>query len=60
MNLTLPGQLKQFLRVLRVLQVTLFPVLKEELGPLSEKHRQVVSVLNMIRVEAWIASLPAE
>ena len=53
MNLTLPGQLKQFLRVL---QVTLFPVLKEELGPLTEKHRQVVSVLNMIRVEAWIAS----
>ena len=57
MNLTLPGQLKQFLRVL---QVTPFPVLKEELGPLTEQHRQVVSVLNMIRVEAWIASLPAE
>ncbi len=26
------------------------------MGPLTEQHRQVVSVLNMIRVEAWIAS----
>jgi hypothetical protein len=38
MNLTLPDQLKQFLRVL---QGALFPTLQEELGPLTEKHQQV-------------------
>ena len=53
MNLTLSDQLKQFVRVL---QGALFPTLEEELGPLTEKHRQVVAVLNMIRLEALIAS----
>ena len=53
MNLTLPDQLKQFLRVM---QGVLFPTLQEELGPLTEKHRQGVAVLNMIRLEALIAS----
>jgi hypothetical protein len=53
MNLTLPDQLKQFLRVL---QGALFPTLPEELGPLTEKHQQVVAALNRIHLEAMIAS----
>jgi hypothetical protein len=52
MKLTLPEQLKQFVRVL---QGALFPVLEEELGPLTEKPRQVVAVLNRIRIEALVA-----
>ena len=53
MNLTLPDQLKQFLRVL---QGALFPTLQEELGPLTEKHQQVVAALNLIHLEAFITS----
>ena len=52
MKLTLSDQLKQFMRVL---QGALFPTLQEELGPLTEKHRQLVSVLGMIRIEGLIA-----
>lgn len=51
MKLTLLGQLNQFMRVC---QGALFPALEEELGPLTEKHQQVVKVLNMIHLEAWI------
>jgi hypothetical protein len=53
MKLTLSDQLKQFARVL---QGALFPALQEELGTLTEKHRQVVAVLNMIRIEVLIAA----
>ena len=56
MKLTLSDQLKQFVRML---QGALFPVLEEELGALTEKHRQVVAVLNLIHIEALIASCPA-
>jgi hypothetical protein len=52
MKLTLSGQLKQFIRVL---QGALFPTLQEELGPLTEKHRQLVAVLSRIRIEGLIA-----
>lgn len=52
MKLTLFDQLNQFMRVC---QGALFPALQEELGPLTEKHRQVVKTLNLIRLEAWIA-----
>jgi hypothetical protein len=52
MKLTLSDQLKQFLRVL---QGALFPTLQEELGPLTEKHRQLVAVLSMIRIEGLVA-----
>jgi transposase len=52
MKLTLSDQLKQFLRVL---QGALFPTLRGELGPLTEKHEQLVAVLSMIRIEALIA-----
>ena len=52
MKLTLLGQLNQFMRVC---QGALFPALQEELGPLTEKHQQVVKVLNLIHLEACIA-----
>ena len=45
MKLTLSDQLKQFLRVL---QGALFPTLQEELGPLTEKHEQLVAVLSVM------------
>jgi hypothetical protein len=32
----------------------LFPALQEELGPLTEKHRQLVALLNMVRIEVLI------
>lgn len=52
MKLTLADQLMQFTRVL---QGFLFPALQEELGPLTEKHRQLIAVLEMIRIETFIA-----
>ena len=36
------------------LQGELFPALAEELGALSERHRQVVRVLDLVRPEAFI------
>ncbi len=38
----------------RRLQGELFPALAEELGPLSERHQQVVTVLELVRPEAFI------
>ena len=35
------------------IQDNLFPWLEEELGPLSDKHRQVVTVLEMIQIESF-------
>ena len=32
----------------------LFPWLEEELGPLSERHKRLVQVLEMVRVEEWL------
>ena len=51
MQLTLPAQLKQFLRVM---QGCLFPALEEQLGPLSDKLRQLVAVLNLVQIEAMV------
>lgn len=45
MQLTLPGQLKQFLCVM---QGALFPAFEEQLGPLTDKLQQLVMVLGMI------------
>jgi hypothetical protein len=53
MQLTVSVQLKQFLRVM---QGALFPALQEQLGPLSDKHQQLVAVLSMIQLEAMVAS----
>lgn len=36
------------------IQATLFPHLEEELGPLSEKHQQLITVLEFARVEGFI------
>ena len=38
----------------RRLQGELFPALAEELGPLSERHQQLVTVLELVRPEAFI------
>src|SRR6266542_3450237 len=54
MKLTICDQLMQFARVL---QGALFPTLQEELGTLTEKHRQVVAVLGMIRIEGLVAGM---
>ena len=54
MKLTIADHLKQFLRVM---QGALFPALQEELGPLTEKHRQLVALLNIVHIEALIASV---
>jgi Transposase DDE domain/Transposase domain (DUF772) len=54
MKLTIADHLKQFMRVM---QGALFPALQEELGPLTEKHRQLVALLNMVHIEALIASV---
>jgi hypothetical protein len=51
MKLTLSEQLTQFMRVM---QGALFPALHEELGALTEKHRQLVALLNMVRIEVLI------
>ena len=51
MKLTLTDQLTQFMRVM---QGALFPALQEELEPLTEKHRQLVALLNMLRIEVLI------
>ncbi len=40
------------------LQAELFPALEEELGPLSERHRELVTVLELARVEAFVKDWP--
>lgn len=51
MQLTLSGQLKQFLRVM---QGCLFPTLEEQLGPLTGKLRQLIAVLELVQIEAVV------
>ena len=36
----------------------MFPALQEQLGPLSDKHRQLAAVLSMIEIEGLVASWP--
>jgi hypothetical protein len=38
----------------QLLQQRLFPALAEEIGPLSEKHQQVITVLSLIGMEAHL------
>ena len=40
------------------LQGELFPALEEELGPLGERHRNLVVVLELARVEAFVKDWP--
>jgi hypothetical protein len=51
MKLTLFEHLNQFMRVL---QGALFPALKEDLGPLTDKQRQLLTMLGMISIEGMI------
>jgi hypothetical protein len=53
MNLSLSEQLRQFLRVM---QESLFPALQEQLGPLTDKHQQLVEVLSLTEMEAMVGS----
>ena len=53
MQLTVSGFLNQFHRIM---QGVLFPALDEQLGPLSDKHRQLAAVLSMIEIESLVGS----
>jgi len=53
MQITVSGLLNQFHRIM---QGVLFPALQEQLGPLSDKHQQLVLVLSLIQIEAMVAS----
>ena len=51
MQLTLSDQLKQFVRVM---QACLFPTLEEALGPLTDKLRQLIAVLELVQIESMV------
>ena len=53
MQLTVSGVLNQFHRIM---QGVLFPALQEQLGPLSDKHRQLAAVLSVVEIEALVGS----
>jgi hypothetical protein len=53
MQVTLSGQLKQFVRVM---QGCLFPALEEQLGPLTDKLRQLIAVVELVQIEAMVGS----
>jgi Transposase DDE domain/Transposase domain (DUF772) len=53
MQITVSGLLNQFHRIM---QGVLFPALQEQLGPLSDNHRQLAAVLSMIEIEALVGS----
>jgi hypothetical protein len=38
------------------IQANLFPWLAEELGPLTEKHKQLITVLEVARIEAFVST----
>ena len=51
MQLTVSKLLNQFQRIM---QGVLFPTLEEQLGPLSDKHQQLVSVLGLVGIETLV------
>jgi hypothetical protein len=51
MQLTFSGLLNQFHRIM---QGVLSPTLQEQLGPLTDQHRQFVSVLGLIQIETLL------
>jgi hypothetical protein len=53
MQLTVSGVLNQFHRIM---QGVLFPALQEQLGPVSDKHRQLAAVLSVVEIEALVGS----
>ena len=52
MQFSVSGLLKPFERLL---QGVLFPTLEQQLGPLSEKHRQLVEILGLAEIESLVA-----
>ena len=38
------------------IQISLFPWLSEELGPLTKKQQELVAILELIRIEEFIYS----
>ena len=40
------------------IQANLFPWLTEELGPLSDTHKRVISTLELVRIDAFVRSWP--
>ena len=53
MKLTLSDQLKQFYRVM---QGSLFSALEEQLGPLTDRLRQLIAVLELVQIESMVGS----
>ena len=53
MQITVSGLLNQFQRLM---QDVLFPAHQAQLGPLSETHRQLATVLSRIEIEALVGS----
>jgi hypothetical protein len=53
MQLIVSGFLNQFQRIM---QGVLFPALQEQLGPLTDKHRQLVAVLGLIQRDALVGA----
>ena len=53
MQLIVSGFLNQFQRIM---QGVLFPALQEQLGPLTDKHRQLVAVLGLIQMDALVGA----
>jgi hypothetical protein len=51
MQLTASGLLNQFQRIM---QGVLLPTLEEQLGPLTDQHGQLVSVLGLIQLETLL------
>ena len=51
MHTTLLESLKQYWRIV---QGSLFPVLEQELGPLTDKQQQLVAILGIVRVESFV------
>lgn len=51
MQLSVSGFLNQFHRIL---QGVLFPALEEQLGPLTDKQRQLVAVLELVQIESLV------
>jgi hypothetical protein len=53
MQLIVSGFLNQFQRIM---QGVLFPALQEQLGPLTDNHRQLVAVLGLIQIDAQVGA----
>ena len=52
MQFSVSGLLKPFERLL---QGVLFPTLEQQLGPVSDKHRQLVEILGLAEIESLVA-----